>query len=112
MTDVFLIEGSSGIRIMGQREYATWWYSGGSGILSSQQRFWEEIRMELRNFIFSTQDLISGSPNQGCDICVIVIKTFHDAKSFQNRSKHNLDCPYSIQYTAYSIQYTVRINCE
>ena len=33
--------------------------------------------MELRNFVFSAQDLISGSPNQGRGIRVIIIKTFH-----------------------------------
>ena len=47
-----------------------------------------EIRVELRNFVFSAQNLISGSPNRGRGIHVIVIKTFHDGKPFpalQNR---------------------------
>ena len=38
--------------------------------------------MELQNFVFSAQDLISGSPNQGRGIRVIIIKTFHHVKSF------------------------------
>ena len=38
--------------------------------------------MELQNFVFSAQDVISGSPNRGRSIRVIVIKTLHHVNSF------------------------------
>ena len=41
-----------------------------------------EIRVELWNFVFSAQDVISGSPNRGRGIRVIVIKTLHHVNSF------------------------------
>ena len=60
--------------------------------------------MELRNFVFSTQDLISGPPNQGCGIRVTVIETFHDVKSFL-ALKHRASINWSVR-----ILRTVRIN--
>ena len=56
--------------------------AGGCGILSFPRRFLSEIWVELRNFVFSAQDVISGSPNQGRGIPVIVIKTLHHVNSF------------------------------
>ena len=38
---------------------------------------------ELRNFVFSAQDLITGSSNRGCGIRMIVIETFHDGNPSQ-----------------------------
>ena len=61
--------------------------SGGCGILSFQRRFLSEIRVELRNFVFSAQNLISGSPNRGRGVRVIVIKTLHHVNSFPDLKK-------------------------
>ena len=55
--------------------------------MSFQRRFLSEIRVELRNFVFSAQDVISGSPNRGRGIRVIVIKELHHVNSFPDLKK-------------------------
>ena len=52
-------------RITSQRVMWVGSSPGGCGILSFPRRFLSEIRVELRNFVFSSQDVISGSPNRG-----------------------------------------------
>ena len=54
--------------------------------------------MELRNFVFSAQDLISGSPNRGRGTRVIVIKTWGITKNviyLSRFKKHNYDLLYT-----------------